>query len=105
MRPMTSAKLRETRYDDEQELLRMNDEGCPNNPLFILPSKTGIEGACEILGQILDHPEALTAGATAPQPLLDLVGAVRSRLTMKLEEKLDLEDEGDIISAIISHRK
>ncbi len=51
MRRMTSAKLRETGYGDEQDILRMNDEGCPNNPLFILSSKTGVEGACEILGQ------------------------------------------------------
>ena len=81
----------------------MNDEGCPNDPLLILPDKTGIEGVRETLGQILKRPEALGSGVL--QPLLDLAGAVRSRLTVKLEERLNLEDECEIISAIIGYRE
>jgi hypothetical protein len=105
MRSMTSATLRETAYDDEQDRSRMSDEGCPNDPLLTLPNKPGIEGACETLEQILNCPESLGSGVIVSQPLLDLVGAVRSRLTVKLDEKLNLEDEGDIISAIIGYRK
>jgi hypothetical protein len=105
MRSITFATPRETRYDDEQDLSRMNDEGCPNDPLRIPPNKTGIESVCETLGLMLNRPESLGCGITAPQPLLDLVGAVRSRLTVKLDEKLNSEDEGDIISAIIGYRE
>lgn len=39
-----------------------------------------------------------------PQPLLDLVCAARNRLTVKIDEKLNLEDEGDLISSIIGYR-
>ena len=103
MRSLTHATFGETRHNDEQDRSRMNDEGCPNDPLPNLANKPGIEGACETLGQILDRPESLSSGVTVPQPLLDLVGAVRSRLTVKLDEKLNLEDEGDIISAITGY--
>ena len=61
-RSLTSATLCETRYDDEQDLSRMNDEGCPNDPLLNL------------------------------------------RLTLKLDERLNLEDEGDLISSITGYR-
>jgi hypothetical protein len=80
----------------------MNDEGCPNDPLLNLPNKIGIEGVCETLTQILDRPESLGSGANAPQ-LLDLVSAVRSRLTVKREEMLKLEDQGDLISSIVGY--
>ena len=103
-RSLTSATLRETRYDDEQDLSRMNDEGCPNDPLLNLPGKAGIEDVCETLGQMLDRPESLGSGVTAPHPLLDLICAVRNRLTLKLDERLNLEDEGDLISSIIGYR-
>jgi len=79
----------------------MNDEGCPNDPLLNLPNKSGIEGACETLGQMLDHPEFLGSGVIVSQILLDLVRAVRNRLAVKVEEKLNLEDEGDLISSIV----
>lgn len=82
----------------------MNDEGCPNDPLLNVPGKTGIEGVCETLGQMLDHPVFLGFGITVPQPLLDLVCAARNRLTVKIGEKLNLEDEGDLISSIIGYR-
>jgi hypothetical protein len=104
MKSLTYPTLRETRYDDEQDLLRMNDEGCPNDPLLDLPNKTGIEGVCETLGQMLHHPEFLGSGVAVPQPLLDLVWAVRNRLAVKVDEKLNLEDEGDLISSIIGYR-
>ncbi len=104
MKSLAFATLGETAYD-EQDRSRMNDEGCPNDPLLILPNKIGIEGVCETLGQILQRPEALGSGVTVSQPLLDLVSAVRSRLAVKLDEKLHLEDEGDIISAIIRYCK
>jgi hypothetical protein len=105
MSSMTLATLRETGYDEEQDLSRMNDEGCPNDPLAISPNRTGIESVCEPLGQMLERPESLGCGVSASQPLLGLVGAVRSRLTAKLDEKLNLDDEGDIISAIIGYRE
>lgn len=82
----------------------MNDEGYPNGPLFNGPNKTGIEGVCETLGQIIDRPESLSSGVAVPQPLLDLVRAVRSRLTVKVDEELNLEEEADLISSIISYR-
>jgi hypothetical protein len=75
-RSLTSATLRETGYDGEQDLSRMNDEGCPNDPLLNLPDKAGIESVCETL----------------------------DRLTLKLDERLNLEDEGDLISSIIGYR-
>ena len=96
-----SAALSKTQQHEE-DLSRMNDEGCPNDPLLNLPNKTGIEGVCETLAQILDGPESLGSGATAPQ-LLDLVSAVRSRLTVKREETLKLEDQGDLISSIVGY--
>jgi hypothetical protein len=105
MRSITFATPRETRYDDEQDISRMNNEGCPNDALPIPPDKAGIESVCETLGLMLNRPESLGWGVTAPHPLLDLVGAVRSRLTLKLDEKLNSEDEGDIISAIIGYRE
>lgn len=87
---------------DEQELSRMNDEGCPNDPVLSAPKMTGIEGTCDTLGQILDSPECLGLGAGVPQPLLDLIGVVRSRLSMEIEEKSKLADEGDLISSIVA---
>lgn len=97
-----SASLSEIQQHEEG-LSRMNDEGCPNDPLLNLPNKTGIEDVCDTLAQILDRPEALGSGATVPQLLLDLVCAVRSRLTVKLEETLKLEDRGELISSIVGY--
>lgn len=80
----------------------MNDEGCPNDPVLSAPKMTGIEGTCDTLGQILDRPGCLGLGAEIPQPLLDLIGVVRSRLSMEIEEKSRLADEGDLISSIVA---
>jgi hypothetical protein len=96
-----SASLSKTQQHEE-DLSRMNNEGCPNDPQLILPNKTGIEGVCETLTQILDRPESLGSGANASQ-LLNLVTAVRSRLTVKREETLKLEDQGDLISSIVGY--
>ena len=104
MRSLTFATLRETRYDDEQGCLRMNDEGCPNDPFLNLPNMAGLEGVCETLGQVLDHPEFLGFSVTVSQPLLDLVCAARNRLAVKVDEKLNLEDQGDLISSIVGYR-
>lgn len=87
---------------DEQDLLRMNDEGCPNDAVLSVPTKTGIEGTCETLGQIFDRPGSLGLGAGVPHPLLGLIGIVRRRLSMELEEKLRLANEGDLISSIVA---
>ena len=100
MKNLNSAALSEERQA-EQDLLRMNDEGCPNDPVPSVPTKTGIEGTCETLGQILDHPESLGLGASVPQPLLDLIDVVRCRLSMEIEEKR-LANEGDLISSIVA---
>ena len=104
MTSLISATFRDTKYDDEQDRSRMNDEGCPNDLLPNLPHKTGIESVCESLGGILDRPESLGYGDAIPQPLPDLVRAVRRRLTVNREDKLNLEDEGDLISSIIGYR-
>jgi len=100
MKNLNFAALSEERQA-EQDLLRMNDEGCPNDPVPSVPTKTGIEGTCETLGQILDHPESLGLGASVPQPLLDLIDVVRCRLSMEIEEKR-LANEGDLISSIVA---
>jgi hypothetical protein len=63
---------------------------------------TGIEGTCDTLGQILDRPESLGLGTVVSQSMLDLVGVVRSRLSMEIEEKSKLADEGDLISSIVA---
>jgi hypothetical protein len=101
MKSLNFAPVRETQQHEE-DFLRMNDEGCPNDPVLSLPNKTGIVGAWNTLGQILDRPESLGLGARVPQPLLDLVGAVRSRLSMEIEEKSQLANEGDLIASIVA---
>ena len=80
----------------------MNDEGCPNDPVLSVPTKTGIEGTWETLGQILDRPESLGLGVGVPQPLLDLIDVVRRRLSMEIEEKSEFANEGDLISSIVA---
>jgi len=87
-------------WQDEQNLSRMNDEGCPNDSVLSVPTKTGIEGTYETLGQILDCPESLGLAAGVPQPLLDLIDVVGCRLRMEIEEKR-LANEGDLISSIV----
>lgn len=67
-----------------------------------MPTKTGTEGTCEILGQILDRPESLCLGAGIPQPLLDLIDVIHYRLSMEIEEKSRLANEGDLISSIVA---
>ena len=101
MKNLNSSTLNVTRHD-EQDLLRMNDEGCPNDPVLSVPTKTGIEGACETLGKILDRPESLGLGAGVPQSLLDLIDVVRCRLSMEIDQKLGLANEGDLISSIVA---
>ena len=101
MKNLNSSTLNETRHD-EQDLLRMNDEGCPNDPVLSVPTKTGIEGACETLGKILDRPESLGLGAGVPQSLLDLIDVVRFRLSMEIDERAGLANEGDLISSIVA---
>jgi hypothetical protein len=101
MKNVNCATLSETRHD-EQDLARMNDEGCPNDPVLSMATKTRIERASETLGQILDHPESLGLGAGVPQPLLDLIDVVRCRLSMEIEEKSRLANEGDLISSIVA---
>jgi hypothetical protein len=83
MKSLNFAPVRETQQQQEEDLSRMNDEGCPNDPVPSLPNETGIEGARNSFG---------------PQPLLDLVGAVRSHLSMEIEEA----DEGDLIASIVA---
>jgi hypothetical protein len=100
MKNLNFAALSETRRD-EQDLSRMNDEGCPNDPVRTVLTKTGIEDTCETLGQIRDHPESLGLYASVPQPLLDLIDVVRCRLSMEIEEKSRSADEGDLISSIV----
>jgi len=100
MKNLNFAALSEERQA-EQDLLRMNDEGCPNDPVPSVPTKTGIESTCATLGQILDHPESLGLGAGVPPPLLDLIDVVRCRLSMEIEEKR-LANEGDLISSIVA---
>jgi hypothetical protein len=41
-------------------------------------------------------------GASVPQPLLDLIGVVRGRLSIEIEEKSELANEGDLISSIVA---
>lgn len=101
MKSLNFAPVRETQQHEE-DLSRMSDEGCPNDPVLSLPIEAGIEGACNTLGQILDRPKSLGLGASVPQPLLDLVGAVRSRLSMEIEEKSKLANEGDLIASIVA---
>ena len=101
MKNVNFATLSETRHD-EQDLSRMNDEGCPNDPVLSVPKKTRIETTCDTLGQILVRPESLGLGAGVPQPLLDLIGVVRCRLSMEIEEKSKLANEGDLISSIVA---
>ena len=101
MKNLNSSTLNETRHD-EQDLLRMNDEGCPNDPVLSVSTKTGIEGTCETLGQMIDRPESLGLGAGVPQPVLDLIDVVRCRLSMEIKEKLGLASEGDLISSIVA---
>ncbi len=101
MNSLNFAPVGETQQHEE-DLSRMNDEGCPNDPVLSLANKTGIEGAWNTLGQLLDHPKSLGLGASVPQPLLDLVGAVRSRLSMEIEEKSQLANEGDLIASIVA---
>ena len=101
MKNLNFATLSETRHD-EQDLLRMNDEGCPNDLVPSVPTKTGIEGTCATLGQILDHPESLGLGAGVPQPLLDLIDVVRCRLSMEIEKNSRSANEGDLISSIVT---
>ena len=96
MKNLNFATLSETRRD-EQDLSRMTDEGCPNDPILSVLTKTEIEGTCETLGQIRDCPESLGLGASVPQPLLDLIDVVRCRLGMEIEEKSRSADEGDLI--------
>jgi hypothetical protein len=93
--------LRETQKHEE-DLSRMSDEGCPNDPVLSLSNEMGIEGACNTLGQILDHPKSLGLGANLPQPPLDLVGAVRSRLSTEMEEKSKLANDGGLIASIVA---
>ena len=52
---LNCVSARETQQHEE-DLSRMNDEGCPNDPALSLPDKAGIEGARNSLGQLLDHP-------------------------------------------------
>jgi hypothetical protein len=101
MKHLNIAMVSQTRHD-EHELSRMNDEGCPNDPVLSASKMTGIEGTCDTLGQILDRPESLGVGAEVPQPLLDLIGVIRSRLAMEIEKKSKLADEGDLISSIVA---
>ena len=101
MKNLNFYRLSEIRQD-EQGLSRMNDEGCPNDPVLGVPTKTGIEGTCETLRKILDRPEFLGLGAGVPQPLLDLIDVVRCRLSMEIEEKARLGNEGDLISSIVA---
>lgn len=72
----------------------MNDEGCPNNPVLSVSTKTGIEGTCETLGQMIDRPESLALGPSVPQPVLDLIDVVRCRLSMEIEEKVGISKRG-----------
>jgi hypothetical protein len=101
MKSLNFATVSETRRD-EQDLARMNDEGCPNDLVLNVPQRPGIEGTCDTLGQILDRPESLGLGASVPQPLLDLIGVVRSRLSIEIEKKSALANEGDLISSIVA---
>ena len=101
MKSLNLAPVRETQQHAE-DLSRMSDEGCPNDSVLSLPNETGIERACDTLGKILDRAKSSGLGAGAPQPLLDLVGAVRSRLSMEIEEKSKLANEGDLIAAIVA---
>jgi hypothetical protein len=63
MKSLNFATVSETRRD-EQDLARMNDEGCPNDLVLNVPQMPGIEGTCDTLGQILDRPESLGLGAS-----------------------------------------
>lgn len=51
MKSQNFAPVSETRRD-EQDLTRMNDEGCPNDPVLNVLKKPGIERTCDTLGQI-----------------------------------------------------
>jgi hypothetical protein len=103
MKNLNFATLSETRHD-EQDLSRMNDEGCPNDPVLSVLTKAGIEGTYETVGQIRDRPrpESLGLGADVPQPLLDLIDVVRCRLSMEIEENSRSANEGDLISSIVT---
>jgi hypothetical protein len=101
MKNLNPATLSET-WQGEEDLSRMNDEGCPNNPVLSVPTMTGIEAVCDTLGQILDRPASLGLGTGVPQPLLDLIDLVRCRLSMEIEEKSRLANEGDLISSIVA---
>ena len=101
MKNLNFATLSETQRD-EQDLSRMNDEGCPNDPVLSVLTKMGIEGTCETLGQIRDRPESLGLDASVPQPLLDLIDVVRRRLSMEIEENSRSANEGDLISSIVT---
>lgn len=103
MKDLNFSTSNETRHD-EQDRSRMNDEGCPNDPVLSAPTKTGIDGACETLGKILDHPESLALGAGVPQSLLDLINVVRFRLSMEIDERAGLANEGDLISSMSRRR-
>lgn len=101
MKNLNFSTLSETRRD-EQYLSKMNDEGCPNDPVLSVLTKTGIEGTCETLGQIRGRPESLGLGASVPQPLLDLIDVLRCRLSMEIEEKSRSANGGDLISSIVT---
>lgn len=49
MESLNFAPVREAQQHEE-DLSRMNDEGCPNDPVLSLPDKTGIEGARNTFG-------------------------------------------------------
>lgn len=101
MKNLNFATLSETRHH-EQDLSRMNDEGCPNDPVLSVLTKARIEGTYETLGQIRNRPESLGLGAGVPQPLLDLIDVVRCRLSMEIEENSRSANEGDLISSIVT---
>jgi hypothetical protein len=46
--------------NDEQELSKMNDEGCPNEPVLGLPSQAGSEGLSAVSGQIPESPTTIS---------------------------------------------
>jgi hypothetical protein len=59
---------------DEQDLSKMNDEGCPNEPGLGLPSNPGSEGLSAVSGQI-------------PCTSVSIPGQQEAGLTMTLMEK------------------
>jgi hypothetical protein len=47
--------------NDEQDLSKMNDEGCPNEPVLGLPSRAGSEGVSAVSGQIPESPTTISS--------------------------------------------